>query len=290
LEHAIEFGYQIEEIYDGILYKDGSEEIFTKYVETFVGIKQNQDKLKKSGSDEYNPALRAVAKLFLNSLYGKTLQKPIYDSSQICKSGKDIFTFWESHTVKDCTISDDGETVFLSGEKSNHEQCNTKPNHLGAFLLSYSRRIMMECIKALNPDLDIHSFTYTDTDSLHIHSSLLHKLKNKINPVNGKYWLESGLGCLSNDIDDGGLIVRELNYGPKNYYYVYIDENGKIDSTHKSKGIVNNYLNDELYEEGKTKTINMEKRIKKVGFKPNNVQKEKGLSNFDIISTDMSRT
>jgi hypothetical protein len=149
---------------------------------------------------------------------------------------------------------------------------------------------MLECIKALNPDLDIHSFTYTDTDSLHIHSSLLPKLRNKINPVNGKYWLESGLGCLSNDIDDGGLIVRELNYGPKNYYYVYIDENGKIDSTHKSKGIVNNYLNDDLYEQGESKTINMEKRIKKVGFKPNNVQKEKGLSNFDIISTDMSRT
>jgi hypothetical protein len=300
LEIGIEFGYQIEEIYDGMLYKDGTQELFKDYVEIFINIKNEQDKLKKSKSKDYNPAMRAVAKLFLNSLYGKTLQKPIYDSTQICKSANDIFTFWEKHKVKDCTISEDGETIFLQGEKNKREKCNTKPNQLGAFLLSYSRRIMIEVIKAINPTLDLHCFTYGDTDSLHIHSSYLEKLKNKINPVTGRYWLEPGLGSLSNDIDNNGLIVRELNYAPKNYYYVYIDENGKIDSSHKCKGIVNEYLdedgkkkknlNDELYEEGESKTINMKKRIKKVGFKPNNVQRQKGLSNFDIISIDMERT
>jgi hypothetical protein len=159
---------------------------------------------------------------------------------------------------------------------------------------------MIEVIKAINPTLDLHCFTYGDTDSLHIHSSYLEKLKNKINPVTGRYWLEPGLGSLSNDIDNNGLIVRELNYAPKNYYYVYIDKNGKIDSSHRCKGIVNEYLDedgkmkknldDELYEQGESKAINMKKRIKKVGFKVNKVQRQKGLTNFDIISTDMERT
>lgn len=300
LEHAIEFGYKIDEIYDGMLYKDGVQEIFTKYVDTFLAIKQHQDNLKNSGSPDYNPALRAVAKLFLNSLYGKTLQKPIYVSTEICKSAKDIYKFWNTHTVSECLISDDGETVILTGTKIDVESCNTKPNHFGAFLLSYSRRVMLECIKALNPKLDIHSFTYTDTDSLHIHSSLLYKLKDKVNPINGKKWFDTGLGCLSNDIDDGGLIIREINYAPKQYYYVYITENGEVKSSHKSKGIANEYLDedgsmkknldDELYEQGESKTIHMKNRLKKVGYKPNNVQTNAGLKSFDIISTDMTRT
>jgi hypothetical protein len=302
IEHAVKHGYKVEEIYDGILYEDGSAKLFSKYVDTFLKIKQNQDSLK--GTPEYNPALRAVAKLFVNSLYGKTLQKPVYNNTKLCKSAKDIIEFWNTHTVSECLIGETGDTVILTGTILDLEKGNTKPNHLGAFLLSYSRRIMLEAIEAINPELDEHSFTYTDTDSLHIHAKDLHKLKfdywkgedgnhymgDKINRINGKKWFDKGLGCLSNDIDDEGLIVKELNYGPKNYYYVYITENGEIKSTRKSKGIVKDYLTDDLYENGESKQIVMKKRLKKIGIKPNKNQSNCGLTSFNIIQTDMTRS
>jgi hypothetical protein len=237
-------------------------------------------------------------------LYGKTLQKPVYNNTKLCKSAKDIIEFWNTHTVSECLIGETGDTVILTGTILDLEKGNTKPNHLGAFLLSYSRRIMLEAIEAINPELDEHSFTYTDTDSLHIHAKDLHKLKfdywkgedgkeymgDKINRINGKKWFDKGLGCLSNDIDDEGLIVKELNYGPKNYYYVYITENGEIKSSRKSKGIVKDYLTDELYENGESKQIVMEKRLKKIGIKPNKNQSNSGLTSFNIIQTDMTRS
>lgn len=288
IENGIKHGYEVVEIFDLKQYGEGKTKLFDKYVDVFCEIKQHQDYLSSIDSPDYNPALRAVAKIFMNSLYGKTLQKPIYSQTVVCQCSSDIIKFFNSNEVNDCIIEDD--MVILSGTKLDLTQGNTKPNHVGAFLLSYSRRIMLNLIEDICPNMDEHVFTYTDTDSAHIYAKHMDILKNKTNPFNGKKWLDTGLGCLSNDIKKDGLIIKELNYAPKSYYYEYINKNGEVLSTKKAKGIPKQYLSDELYKNAESKTITMEKRLKKINIKKTKNQNEQGIKMFSLLQNNFTRT
>ena len=62
-------------------------------------------------------------------------------------------------------------------------------------------------------------FTYTDTDSLHISGDNARKLTEKGYIVTKE---NSKLGYLCSDIDDEGIIVKEINLGPKCYFYEYL--------------------------------------------------------------------
>ncbi len=59
---------------DALDVEDGVRYPFRPFIKTFYSQKLHQDQLKESGSDEYDPEARFVAKLCQNSLYGKTIQ------------------------------------------------------------------------------------------------------------------------------------------------------------------------------------------------------------------------
>ena len=78
----------------------------------------------------------------------------------------------------------------------------------------------MNYMKAVDPTLKTHIFTYTDTDSLHI----LGEHKNKLEKMGMiKTKKEASLGYLCSDIDNEGVIIYENNLAPKTYFYEYID-------------------------------------------------------------------
>ena len=81
------------------------------------------------------------------------------------------------------------------------------PLHLGAFVLSNSKRIMNNFIHAINGFYTNDVF-YTDTDSLYIESKHWDKLKEK--NLIGKDRLQG-----KNDYKDGG-IWHSLFLAPKN--------------------------------------------------------------------------
>ena len=89
----------------------------------------------------------------------------------------------------------------MTGEYIEKEKRITKPCHLGAFVLSYSRSIMLIYMRAIDPTLKTHIMTYTDTDSMHIMGKYAEKLyemgyiKDKNN---------SKLGYLCSDIKKEG--------------------------------------------------------------------------------------
>jgi len=93
-------------------------------------------------------------------------------------------------------------------------------------------------MKAMDPTLTKLTFTYTDTDSLHIKGPYYFKLKEMgyIKPKS-----ECQLGYLCSDIDDEGLIIKEKNIGPKCYLYEFINNKGEIklndDAVMKCKSI-----------------------------------------------------
>jgi hypothetical protein len=78
--------------------------------------------------------------------------------------------------------------LYLSGEprlQSLKEKPITKPTQLGAFVLAYSRLIMLGVIKQSNPYFDVdckeqidNDFHYTDTDSLMGHQKIITIFKN----------------------------------------------------------------------------------------------------------------
>ena len=316
IEHAIKHGYKITKIHEGY-YWEGSGNIFKKYIDMFFNIKAEQDinkeklgylkeQLKLCTNDlekiyiqqeirktPYNKALRACCKLFMNSLYGKMLQRPMYEETKVVNNYADFIKFWRKMDyIKEIVYLDNG--MAITGVKSEDDQSvNSKPNHIGAFLLSYSRRIMMSLFEDIDPSLESHLFTYSDTDSAHIHRKTLETLKNRKNPHTGKYWLDTGLGCLSNDYDDDAKLLFERNWAPKNYFNIYVTNKGELLDTRKNKGIPQKLL--EQYSDYWTSAQDIvmkdnHQHIKKAGFKTTKKQKEDGVKAFDVIAVPFSKT
>lgn len=278
LQNALDHGYIITKFHKALVY-DSSDDIFSDYILKCFKIKEENDD---------NPVLRQVGKILMNALYGKMLEKARFEESKLCNNVDDVYKFMEDFDVKDVMFI--REKVVLIGLPNTIDVRDLrvkKPSQVGSFILAYSRTHMLKAMKAICPELDKHFFTYTDTDSLHIHSSTLPGLKEK-------GWLEKGLGKLSDDAK-GGKIFREINLAPKLYMYLCLMPDGKIKNVMKSKGIPNQYLSPHLFEhadelEDNERVVLMTNRLKKVGYGKNVNVAWRKYDAFSVLSIDMERT
>ena len=110
------------------------------------------------------------------------------------------------------------------------KKVNTKPLHLGAFILSNSKRIMNSFIHALDGFFTNDVF-YTDTDSLYIENKLWDRL-NEARLVGGNR-LQG-----KNDYKDGGNFYG-LFLAPKIKYCLTINKYGVKDEHKTFKGFTN---------------------------------------------------
>jgi hypothetical protein len=278
LENALAHGYKITKIHRGLVY-EACDDIFSSYIMKCYKMKEENDD---------NPVLRQVAKILMNALYGKMLEKARFEESKLCNNIDDVVKFMTDFEVSDVQFIRD--KVVLIGVPATIDIKDLrvkKPSQIGSFILSYSRRHMLDAMTAICPKLNEHFFTYTDTDSLHIHASTLPGLKEK-------GWLEKGLGKLSDDAK-GGKIFREINLAPKLYMYLCLMPDGKIKNVMKSKGIPQQYLSPHLYEnaddlDDDERVVMMKNRLKRVGLgKHINIAWRK-YDAFSILSVDMERT
>lgn len=278
LENALANGYRITKYHKALVY-DSSDDIFTNYILKCYKIKEENDE---------NPVLRQVGKILMNALYGKMLEKARFEESKMCNNVDDVYEFLGQFEVSDVQFIHD--KVILVGVPATIDIKDLrvkKPSQIGSFILSYSRRHMLDAMTAICPKLDSHFFTYTDTDSLHIHSSTLPGLKEK-------GWLEKGLGKLSDDAK-GGKIFREINLAPKLYMYLCLMPDGKIKNVMKSKGIPKQYLSPHLFEnaddlDDSERVVIMKNRIKRVGYGKHINLSWRKYDAFSILSVDMERT
>ena len=141
-------------------------------------------------------------------MYGKTLQRAIFEQTQIINNYNELLNFYKDYNVTNFDFLGEGKNakILMTGIISKQQETKiNKPCQPGAFVLAYSRKIMLTYIKAIDPTLKTHIFTYTDTDSLHIkgkYAQILFDLgyiKDKDN---------SELGYLCSDIDDEGIIIN----------------------------------------------------------------------------------
>lgn len=275
IENAKRFGYDIEVEYG--MYWEESAPIFKSYIEKFYQKKQNSVK---------DTAPYTTAKLYLNGLYGKMIQRPIYTKTFYPKNHMELQEVMCGHIITEMELV--GDRLVVVGtprEEEAVERCVSKPTFCGAFILGYSREIMMGHIHNTNPDNTMENlFSYTDTDSLMTH------VKSMANVKTGK-----NLGDLDNDLGTGKKIVRAIWISPKLYMleYCYYDEKlGKVVMKNKmrGKGLNSNKLTVELYERmdaGQSITNVADFQMKRINVKRNKQEKSKDyFSVYHINDTD----
>ena len=217
IDNAIAAGYTIEFKRKCLVYDDKSPRVFSEYVTKFY-------KLKEIAEREDNKVKRSIAKLMLNSLYGKTLQKAIFNTTTIINDIFEFNKFVLDYDLTDYSILNDNKMI-VSGTTKNKIEKIKKPCQLGAFVTAYSRKFMLFYMLQVDPTLRTLIFTYTDTDSLHLTAYGYRILLEKgyiVPKDNAK------LGYMCSDIDDEGVIIHEKNLAPKTYCYQYLTNKNKL--------------------------------------------------------------
>ena len=257
LDLALKVGYKLLEVKYVLHYKDKSDGMFAGYVDAWLKIK-----LEKSGwpdgcdsaekqaeyvrlteekegiridanAVEKNPGLRMIAKLMLNSLWGRLAMRGNMWQSKIVSSYQDMMTIVadEKKEVMPVVILPGERSVLVTWrfrEEADARQGKTSPA-IAAFVTAYGRMKLYE-IMAQVESTRSGRCCYADTDSvIFVHEE-------------GKD-PEIPIGSLLGELTDeaaGTRIVRGVFAGPKSYCYVTEDTNGIEKIVIKAKGVTLN--------------------------------------------------
>lgn len=264
LQKAVEKGYRILNIYEVYHWSKTSQYdpvtktggLFTSYINMFLKIKQeasgrpvwvqteadleryidmyeeregirlDPDKI------EVNPGLRSLAKLLLNSFWGKFGQRLNLTKTQFVHDSQAhvLFGHMADPTVEivDFNIVDD-ENLMLSTKRASEMMC--PPGHTNVFLASFTtcwaRLKLYELLDRLQ-----RRVLYWDTDSV-----IYTTKQGQWEPPTGDY-----LGELTDELTPGDWITEFVCNGPKNY--AYQTHQGK--RVCKVKGFSLNYANSQI--------------------------------------------
>ena len=170
--------------------------------------------------------MQLLVKLSMNSLYGENIRKDI-EEQFACKSEAWIMSEYNERVKDYRKISGNNYIVEMIDDKGLEDEVkklNTMPLHLGAFVLSNSKRNMKFFIQGIN-EFYTNDIFYTDTDSLYIENTHWDKL-HEAGSV--------GKGLLQGKSEHkGGCTFYGLFLAPKIKYCLTINEYDVIDE-HKT--------------------------------------------------------
>ena len=151
------------EIYGGVIYRENFKiSPFRKVIEKLFSLKQKY-------KDEKNVLMQRLVKIITNSLFGVQTRSD-NNESYYCKTAAWMKTEFDEN-VLDYWILPNGKCIEKIGKDVRlDDDCdikNTLPAHLGVFILSNSKRIMIDFIIEIN-GFFINSIYYGDSDSLYI--------------------------------------------------------------------------------------------------------------------------
>ena len=255
LHESLKKGYTILETYE-IYEFEMTEGLFKDYVNTFLQLKQESsgfpsycttEQEKQKYIEEYapheginlnynsiseNPGLRYIAKLFLNSLFGKFAQRTDLTQTRIVNDAKSFLEILHTPHFEVQSVLLIGENSLLVTYKDN-ENANTPFAFsnviLSAFITSWARLKLYELLEKVGKE----NLIYSDTDSV------FHAQKR-----NEPLLLPTGnfLGNLTNEIKEGWEIPIFIGLGPKNYSYKEKEiETEKVKYCYKIRGITLNF-------------------------------------------------
>ena len=275
---AIELGYKVKEVYKVLHYKKRSNNLFKGYVSKFLKIKQEasgkpdwvktESDLEKYIKDyeeqqgikldkekiEYNAGLRAIAKLCLNSLWGKFGQRLNMPKNEIITDSNKFhkIMFGDEYTGQSWSMIDDlrMELTYKLKEEYIEDDYNTNIA-VASYTTSHARLRLYWALEKLNRQV-----LYHDTDSVVY-------VYDKNNPKHFRITNGDLLGEWTDELDGVDMCGTFLGAGPKNYSYETTD--GKLHT--KIKGFTLDYAStrdDGLTHENMEKMIDARGTDKKV--------------------------
>ena len=223
IQEIVKIGGKVIEIYEGVVYRENFKvSPFRKVIDKLFALRQKY-------KDEGNDVMQLLVKLLMNSLYGENIRKDI-EEKFTCKSEYWMQTEYDERVKDYWKISNFNYIVKMiddAGLEDEVKKLNTMPLHLGAFVLSNSKRIMNNFIHAIG-GFYTNDVYYTDTDSLYIENKHWDKLEKA--GLVGKNLLQG-----KNDYKDGGIWYA-LFVAPKIKYCLTVNRYGVIDEHKTFKG------------------------------------------------------
>ena len=267
IQEIVKIGCRIIEIYEGVIHRENFKiSPFRKVIDKLFALRQKNKK-------ENNDVMQLLVKLLMNSLYGEQIRKDI-EEKFACKSEAWMMSENDERVKDYWKISGINYIVKMiddAGLEEEVKKLNTMPPHLGAFLLSNSKRIMNNFIHAIN-GFYTNDVYFTDTDSLYIENKHWHKLDKAC--LVGKNLLQA-----KNDYKDGGIFYGFF-LAPKIKYCLTINKYGVIDEHKTFKRFTN--VSDNLDRKDYFKMLDGDKLTAKV-----TLSCKKGFSHGVIIPHKM---
>ena len=286
---AIEKGYEILRVHEVWHFPEHSSELFKGYVNTFLKIKQEAsgypewcvtEEQKQAYIDDYyehegirldpakirkNPGMRSIAKLMLNSLWGKFGQRENLDQVEIVSDCSRWFELLDTSLYEVSAahlINDEMIRVQFRMVNELFVKSNNKINvPIAAFTTAYARLKLYDLLDLLQDRV-----LYYDTDSvIYVHKP------GEPDPPLGDY-----LGDLTNELKGDDYITSFVSGGPKNY--AYQTKNGK--SVTKIRGFTRDYatstiLNYDVLKELVCLHVDSEEESEKVTVTRDNIVRDK---------------
>ncbi|XP_078241110.1 uncharacterized protein LOC140703714 isoform X1 [Pogona vitticeps] len=253
LNVAIKKGYKVVKIFEVWHFENRSDELFSDYMKLHLRHKQEAsgypswcvseaDKNKYIADYEQkegitlrkdkiavNPAKRQIAKLFLNSLWGKFGQRTNLPNTQVVRDPDEYFNllFSESYKVSMFEfLADDAVCVSWKHATDRLTTKGRKNEFIACFTTAYARLELYNLLDKLQDRV-----LYHDTDSV-----IFVQREGEWKPSLGDY-----LGDLTSEVPEGMHITEFVSGGPKTYGYKICDGSACM----KVKGITLNVTNSE---------------------------------------------
>ena len=194
---------------------------------------------RKEFKSQKNP-VEQIFKLVMNSVYGKTIMKPINSKTKIIK--KNDFKKFKAKNynhIKSYDELEGGNAYQVKTIESLIKDYNLA--HFGSIILSMSKRIISE-VFCLAEDLG-HEIYYTDTDSGHFRESEINELASEFKKKYGRDLIGTDLGQFHCDFENISndasmpISVKSIFLGKKAYIDMLQDDKGNIAFHARMKGI-----------------------------------------------------
>jgi len=281
---ALQNGYIIEHVYELYHWEadERSDEHFRGYVDYYLRMKQEAEGWKKLGASsdcpneqekddiverlfiqngnlgrirkekvKKNPVLRALAKLYLNSLWGKFAQKPSKVQHMTVYGSSQFFNVWNNPKIlqEKCSFREISIGVFKTSYTLKPEFVNVVGHAnvwIAATVTATARTILHSQMLLIGPEKII----YCDTDSIICRKR---KLMGELTGVGLGKWV---------DEYPYHKIKSAYVLAPKMYSLTLIPNNGEAEyETIKAKGVQLTIANQELLKYDRVKIL-LEKLIK----------------------------
>ncbi|PIC55456.1 hypothetical protein B9Z55_000725 [Caenorhabditis nigoni] len=208
---------------------DDEKKVYIDKIEQRDGVRLNSENVRKADN------MREMAKLFLNTCWGKFAENPIKHESKLFNTIDHLSQsdYMGNPAYEVTGIKDWDEGITLITRRAKVESVTTREFTnvvIGIFTTSYARVRLLQAMEAVGAE----NLIYADTDSV-----IYKKKVNNPSPVGAL--IGDGLGKLKSEIPNGYQMKKCVSMGSKVYSYRLVNmETSEEKIVTKFKGVVLN--------------------------------------------------